>query len=124
LLDSRGEQHDPAGRFQLEETVAGDVDVLRDGQPQYRIELRERSLEDFVPTCWWQETSPLSHFTRSTICSRLTEHGRVSISGRMLIETRGGTRTEHPLDGDEAVLGAYRDRFGIALDHLPADPAA
>ena len=42
----------------------GDVDVLKDGEPQYRIELRERSLADFLPTCWWQQTSPSSHFTQ------------------------------------------------------------
>jgi N-hydroxyarylamine O-acetyltransferase len=40
------------------------------------------------------QTSPLSHFTRSTICSRLTPGSRVSISGRMLIQTQGGTRAE------------------------------
>jgi len=125
LLDVRADQDDPAGRFQLADAAAGDIDVLKDGRPQYRIETRERSLADCVPTCWWQQTSPLSHFTRSTICSRLTPAGRVSISGRMLIETiRGGTRTEQRLDTDDALLAAYRDHFGIELSRLPDDPAA
>jgi len=131
LLDAREDQVDPAGRFRLADTytgdaaAAGDIDVLKDGQPQYRLETRERSLADCVPTCWWQQTSPLSHFTRSTICSRLTPGGRVSISGRMLIQTiRGGTRTEQRLDTDDALLAAYRDHFGIELSRLPDDPAA
>ena len=102
----------------------GDIDVLKDGKPQYRLETRERSLADCVPTCWWQQTSPLSHFTQSTICSRLTPDGRVSISGRMLIQTRHGTRTEQQLDTDDALLAAYRDHFGIALSRVPDDPAA
>ena len=72
LLDRRGEQDDPAGRFLLADAPDGDVDVHRDGRPQYRIEMRERALADFVPTCWWQQTSPLSHFTAGTICSRRT----------------------------------------------------
>jgi N-hydroxyarylamine O-acetyltransferase len=124
LLDVREDQDDPAGRFRLADADAGDIDVLKDGRPQYRIETRERSLADCVPTCWWQQTSPLSHFTRSTICSRLTPGGRVSISGRMLILTQGGTRTEQQLETDDALLAAYRDHFGIVLSRIPDDPAA
>ena len=123
LLDAREDQDDPAGRFRLADADAGDIDVLKDGKPQYRLETRERSLADCVPTCWWQQTSPLSHFTQSTICSRLTPGGRVSISGRMLIQTQDGTRTEQQLDTDEALLAAYRDHFGVALSRVPDNPA-
>jgi N-hydroxyarylamine O-acetyltransferase len=123
LLDTREDQDDPAGRFRLADADAGDIDVLKDGKPQYRLETRERSLADCVPTCWWQQTSPLSHFTQSTICSRLTPGGRVSISGRMLIQTQDGTRTEQQLDTDEALLAAYRDHFGVALSRVPDNPA-
>jgi N-hydroxyarylamine O-acetyltransferase len=119
LLDSRAAQDDPAGRFLLADTEQGDVDVFKDGAPQYRIELRERSLADFVPTCWWQQTSPSSHFAQGTICSRLTENGRISISDRTLIRTAGGSRTEQPLAGDDELLAAYRDHFGIVLDRAP-----
>jgi N-hydroxyarylamine O-acetyltransferase len=100
-----------------------DIDVIKDGQPQYRLELRERALDDFVPTCWWQQTSPRSHFTRSVICSRLTEDGRISISGRRLIRTVEGQRLEENLPDDQAVLAAYRNHFGINLHRMPA-PAA
>ncbi len=120
LFESRQEQHDPAGPFLLADAGDGDVDVLASGEPQYRIERRERSLADFVPTCWWQQTSPESHFTRSTICSRLTADGRVSISGRTLIRTSGGARTEQQLPHDGDLLAAYRDHFGIVLDQVPA----
>ena len=66
-----------------------------------------------------QQTSPDSHFTLSTICSRLTNDGRISLSGRTLIRTSGGTRTEQELGADSEVLAAYRDNFGIVLDRLP-----
>ncbi len=108
---------EPAGELASE--PAGDIDVIRDGQPQYRIELRERALADFGPTCWWQQTSPESHFTRTTICSRLTANGRISISGRTLIRTADGKRTKQELPDDAAVLAAYRDHFGILLDQVP-----
>jgi N-hydroxyarylamine O-acetyltransferase len=124
LLDARDDQDDPAGRFRLADADAGDIDVLKDGRPQYRLETRERTLADCVPTCWWQQTSPRSHFTRSTICSRRTPDGRVSISGRTLIQTRDGTRTEQQIDTDDALLAAYRDHFGILLTQVPHDPTA
>jgi len=123
-FDLGPQQDDPAGRFALADAGAGDVNVLKDGQPQYRIERRDRSLEDFVPTCWWQETSPASHFTQSTICSRLTEDGRISVSGRTLIRTTGRSRSEERLPTDDAVLAAYRDHFGIVLEQVPAVASA
>ena len=119
LLNFRDGQDDPAGRFLLADAGEGDIDVLKDGQPQYRLEPRERTLADCVPTCWWQQTSPDSHFTQSTICSRLTGDGRISLSGSTLIRTSGGSRTEGQLPSDDAVLAAYREHFGIALDRVP-----
>jgi len=83
----------------------------------------ERALDDFGPTCWWQQTSPQSHFTRSVICSRLTGDGRISISGRRLIRTAGGQRTEENLPDDQALLAAYRDHFGIDLSNVPGPTA-
>ena len=122
LLDSRAEQQDPAGVFRLADAENGDVDVMKDGKPQYRIEMRPRLLDDFVPTCWYQQTSPASHFTQGTICSRLTAEGRVSISGRTLLRTSGGARTEEPVADDAALLAAYREHFGIVLSKAPAVP--
>jgi N-hydroxyarylamine O-acetyltransferase len=121
LFDSRGEQDDPGGSFMLADTDSadGDIDVFRDGLPQYRIERRPRSQSDFAPTCWWQQSSPDSHFTHGTICSRLTETGRVSLSDRTLIITSNGDRSEHQLSSDQAVLDAYLAQFGIALDRVP-----
>jgi N-hydroxyarylamine O-acetyltransferase len=112
-------QTDPAGLFLLLDAAHGDVEVLLDGAPQYLIETRERSLAEFVPTCWWQQTSPQSHFVRGTICTRLTEDGRITISGQTLTRTSGGERTKQELPG-EAMLAAYHDHFGIVLDRIPA----
>ena len=120
LFASRAGQDDPAGPFRLAGAADGDVDVVKGAEPQYRIETRARSLDDFVPTCWYQQTSPASHFTQSTICSRLTTDGRISISGRTLITTTDGARSEEQLPDDNDLLAAYRDHFGIVLDRIPA----
>jgi N-hydroxyarylamine O-acetyltransferase len=119
LFDSRNTQDDSGGQFLLVDTVDGDIDVLRDGQPLYRVERHERAQSDFAPTCWWQQSSPDSHFTHSTICSRLTETGRVSLSDRTLIITTDGERSERHLPTDEALLAAYRYHFNITLDRIP-----
>jgi N-hydroxyarylamine O-acetyltransferase len=118
-LDGGHEQDDPAGQFRIVSAPDGDLDVLKDSEPQYRVERRARALDDFVPACWWQQTAPQSHFRTNVICSRLTRDGRISIGGRTLITTSGGIRTEHELTDDDAVLAAYREHFGIALDRLP-----
>ena len=115
-----GEQRDPGGRFRITETAEGDLDVIRDGAPQYRIEPRPRLLGDFEPTCWWHQTSPASHFTRSLVCSLLTGTGRVTLSDRTLVETAGNQRVERTLTGDTEVLDAYRGHFGIVLDRVPS----
>jgi N-hydroxyarylamine O-acetyltransferase len=114
----RDEQADPAGTYRIEQAADGDVVVLENGRPAYRLEPRPRGLAEFVPTCWWQQTSPESHFTEASICSVLTEDGRVTVRGRTLIETRSGTRSERQIDDGE-LLTLYRDRFGIVLDQLP-----
>jgi N-hydroxyarylamine O-acetyltransferase len=118
-LDERGDQADPGGVFRIAETPEGDLDVFKDGEPGYRLERRPRELGDFTAGCWWHRTSPESHFTRSLVCSMLTESGRITLSGRDLIRTVAGERVEERLDGDDRVLAAYREWFGVALDRVP-----
>jgi N-hydroxyarylamine O-acetyltransferase len=115
-------QADPEGDFLVLDAPYGDVDVLMNGKPQYRMERRARPLPDFVPMAWWQSTSPQSHFTQSLTCSRPTSQGRVTLSGAKLIETVDGVRHEVLLTGDDAIRTAYRVYFGIVLQRLPTPP--
>ncbi len=116
---------DAAGTVTWREWSDGDLDVVLDGVPQYRLETRPRDLRDFELGCWWHTTSPLSHFTSGPVCSLPTaDGGRVSLTGRTMVTTAAdGTRTERSLGSDDEVLATYRECFGIALDRLPADPA-
>lgn len=118
-LDVRDVQRDPSGLFQVVEHGGyGELDVMLNGAAQYRLDPRPYRLSDFIPTCWWYETSPTSYFRQSLTCSRLTGSGRVTLSGSRLIDTSHGERTERVLD-DAEVLEAYRTHFGIRLDRLP-----
>ncbi|MFD8321973.1 arylamine N-acetyltransferase family protein [Kitasatospora purpeofusca] len=135
-LDERGRQQDPAGVLTVAPSTdtastgaPADLDVALDGAPQYRLDPRPYRLADFAPTCWWQTTSPDSHFTRATTCSRPTpDGGRITLTStratggtRLLRTAPDGTRTEELLDAD-AALGAYRTHFGLVLDRLPTAP--
>ncbi|MFD6435963.1 arylamine N-acetyltransferase [Streptomyces venezuelae] len=115
----RGEQADPAGTFRITETPDGDLDVVRDGKRQYLAEPRPRALADFKAGAWYHRTSPDSHFTRSLVCSRLTEGGRVTLSGRTLTTTAGGERGTLELSTEAEVLAAYEQHFGIVLEREP-----
>ncbi|MER5642419.1 arylamine N-acetyltransferase [Kitasatospora sp. NPDC002227] len=119
-LDDRRPQQDPAGSFTVSERPNGELDVAMNGEAQYRLDQRPYELRDFVPTCWYQTTSPDSHFTKGPTCSLPTpEGGRITLGGTRLIATDpAGTRTETELTPAEA-LAAYRQHFGFTLDRLP-----
>lgn len=134
-IGERGEQADPAGVFRVVEAGAdpagvrgggasaefGDLDVLYGGTPQYRLEMRPRVLGDFVAGAWWNSTSPVSHFVRSLVCSRVTEDGgRITLSGsRLTVTAPDGRKEAADLASDAEVLEVYRERFGIELDRVP-----
>ncbi|MGW2212276.1 arylamine N-acetyltransferase family protein [Streptomyces sp. NPDC001781] len=119
-IGERGDQADPGGTFRVVE-AGEDLDVLLDGRPQYRLETRPRALPDFRAGAWWHSTSPESHFTRSLVCSRITEDGgRITLGGRTLTTTDAhGHRTVDELGTDDEVLAVYRDGFGIELGEVP-----
>ncbi|MFJ9627924.1 arylamine N-acetyltransferase [Streptomyces sp. NPDC101175] len=125
--EERGEQEDPGGTFRVAASAGDgdvgqtDLDVIRNGKPEYRLEVRPRVLGDFVAGAWWHSTSPVSHFTRSLVCSRLTEDGgRITLSGRSLTVTGAdGKREVRELVEDDEVLAVYRERFGIELESVP-----
>ncbi|MEV0091483.1 arylamine N-acetyltransferase [Streptomyces sp. NPDC050738] len=118
-LGTDREQDDPGGRFAILDAPNGDLDVHRDGKPQYRVDLHRRDLDEFEVGAWFNRTSPASHFTRSLVCSRLTEEGRITLSGDKLVTTVNGERHEELLGSDAEILAAYRDHFGLVLEQVP-----
>jgi N-hydroxyarylamine O-acetyltransferase len=122
-MDVRTQQADPGGTFTVTPRDHGDLAIDRDGEPEYTVETRPRTLDDFGPTCWYQRTSPRSHFTRSLVCTRLTGTGRITLSGRELIRTVAASnpagRDQRVLETDAEVLAAYHEHFGIVLDSVP-----
>ncbi|PRY31015.1 N-hydroxyarylamine O-acetyltransferase [Umezawaea tangerina] len=124
-LTSRADQPDAEGVFRVVEAESGDLDVYQDDEPQYRLELRPRTLSDFAPMCWYQQHFPGSPFAKAPLATLPTGEGRVTVSGHRVITTVGGVKEEREV-GDAELLGVYREVFGIELDRVPgrSDSAA
>lgn len=116
-------QVDPAGTYEIVPAGDGELDMVENGTTQFRFATAPRALADFADACRYHQTSPDSHFTRGTVCSLATAAGRTTISGRTLILTEGGRRSEHAIASDAELLDLYRRHFGIALDRVPREPA-
>jgi len=121
-LDHRGPQHDPLGTFRFVEAPHGDVDLLRDGEPVYRIESHPREPDDFRPMVWWYGNSPDSPYAHHLFCTLVTGTGRITISNDRLITTVHGHRHERRLTSVQETRHAYLEHFGIALERLPPVP--
>ncbi|PWK79416.1 N-hydroxyarylamine O-acetyltransferase [Lentzea atacamensis] len=106
---SREDQKDPFGVFRLVD-VGDDVEVRRDGEPCYRLERRPRQLAEFVPTCWWQQTAPESHFRRGPMASLALPDGRITVTGDKLVVTEGDRKTSTDVEDPAA---AFLQHFGI-----------
>jgi N-hydroxyarylamine O-acetyltransferase len=84
-------------------------------EPQYKFSLAPRKLEDFVPRCQWQQTSPKSHFRKGRLCTRLTPNGRVTLTETKFIVTRGNKKVERPLKNPEEFAKLLHRHFDIEL---------
>jgi N-hydroxyarylamine O-acetyltransferase len=82
---------------------------------QYRFTLTPRQMEEFAGMCRYHQTSPDSSFTRSTVCTLAVPGGRITLSGRRLIESIDGRREERELASEEEVGVVLRERFGVVV---------
>src|SRR5262249_4749417 len=87
-----------------------------DWKPQYRFTLQPHEFQDFAEMCRYHQTSPQSHFTQGTICSRATEEGRITLSGMRFIRTgSNGEREERTLGSQQEYDTILRRDFGIVM---------
>ncbi|WP_439655801.1 arylamine N-acetyltransferase family protein [Lentzea sp. HUAS TT2] len=107
--DSREDQQDPAGVFRLVDD-GDDVEVLHGGEPRYRVERRPRSLEEFVPACWWQQTAPESSFRVAPRATIATPTGRITVTDQKIVLTENGRKTSTDVEDPAA---AFLEHFGL-----------
>ena len=85
-------------------------------EPQYIFSLTPRERDEFNPMCHYHQTSPASHFTQKSVCSRLTRAGRVTVSNGRFIITTEGDRQEMIITDEQVYRQRLRKSFGIELD--------
>ena len=123
LLDERGDQvqHSRAYRILSDGTrlLLRRRDEGDEWKAQYRFTLQTYSYADYADMCRYHQTSPQSHFTRSRICSRATEDGRITLSGMRFITTSQSdvheVRQERTLTNEEEYATILREHFGIVM---------
>ena len=84
-------------------------------ETQYKFSLTPHKLEDFVPRCRWQQISPLSHFKKGRLCTRLTSYGRLTLTDTKFIVTRGSKKVERAIRRPAEFDALLRRHFGIEL---------
>ena len=121
LLDSREEQEQGTRSFRIDADDPYLILMRRndgeDWEPQYRFTLQPFGFPDYDEMCRFHQTSPESHFTRNVICSRVTDDGRITLSGMQLVTTSGPQRTRHEqaLSTREEFDRLLREQFGIEI---------
>ncbi|MGO8947484.1 MAG: arylamine N-acetyltransferase family protein [Ktedonobacterales bacterium] len=84
-------------------------------ESQYRFTLEPHLLTEFMPRCWYHQTSPESHFTQKRICSKALSAGRISLSDLRLITTIAGIREERLVGSGAEYQQVLAERFGLVV---------
>ncbi len=92
-----------------------EVSTSDEWKPQYRFTLKPYQYSDYAERCEYHQTSPLSHFTKARICSRLTPQGRITLSDMRFITTGGAARIERPVATEGEYSDILREHFGIVM---------
>lgn len=82
-------------------------------RPVYRLSLRPRGLAEFAEMFSWHQTHPDSPFTQNTVFTVARPWGRITLTDRYRMETRGGVTTRRRFASSGAWLSELRRRFGV-----------
>jgi N-hydroxyarylamine O-acetyltransferase len=119
-FEERGEQPQELRAYRIEQTSNGYITWQRnyDGtwERHYFFDLQPHKFpEEYEAACLYHQTSPRSSFTRSSIISRATPDGRVSLEENWLILTQDGQRSKRLLKDQGEYHSLLKQYFDIAL---------
>ncbi len=111
------EQNDKNGTFSIRKYDKNYFEVVKkdtdDWKSEYIFSTMNRNLSEFAEMCLYQQTSPESHFTRSKVCSLMTENGRKTLTDAKFIETKNGEKRETEVHSDEEFDQILEREFNI-----------
>lgn len=119
-FEDRREQMQGLRAYRLEQTSNGYITWQKnyDGswERQYFFDLQPRNFPaDYEAACLYHQTSPESSFTHTSIISRATPDGRVSLEDGRLILTNNGKRSQRLLESKEEYDLLLREHFNISI---------
>lgn len=115
LLPLTGEKRtDVSGTYRVVKVNETTYDLKRltdsnEWRTLFRFETTPKKLHDFAEACHFNQTSPHSHFTKKSIISLATNHGRMTLSEGVLTITDDGEKNKRVIHEDEQnrVLETY-----------------
>jgi N-hydroxyarylamine O-acetyltransferase len=118
-FEEPGEQVQGLRSYRLEKTNEGFITWQRnyDGtwERMYFFDLEPRAFpKEYEAACLYHQTSPQSSFTRGSIISLATPHGRISLEDGWLITTRNGHREKRAVAKEEYPI-LLKECFGVVL---------
>jgi N-hydroxyarylamine O-acetyltransferase len=94
----------------------GELLVLsHDGEPDYRLSLTPRRIDEFQRRCDELQSIPGSFFTTAPGCSLALPDGRITLRGMTVLETHGGVRSEQVLGSEAERSQVLAELFGVVL---------
>jgi N-hydroxyarylamine O-acetyltransferase len=119
-FEESGEQIQRLRAFRIEQLPDGYVGWQRnyngDWERLYFFDIQAHNFpEEYESACHYHQTSPKSSFTMSSIISRATEDGRVSLEDGRLILTKNGQRIKRSLNSQDEYNVLLKEYFGITL---------
>jgi N-hydroxyarylamine O-acetyltransferase len=119
-FEHRDEQVQGLRAYRLEQSNDGYITWQKnyDGswERHYFFDLQPHQFpEEYEPACFYHQTSPKSSFTRSSIISRATPDGRVSLEDGWLIVTTNGRREKRPIPNQNEYKRLLKEYFGVEL---------
>lgn len=114
-----GETEYVGGKFRLvTEERQPHMQREQDGEwrSQHRFSIEPREFHEFKEMCNFHQNSPESHFTQGRVCTLAKEWGRVTLTDRILILTKGSTKTNINFAEEDEFSRHLEEQFGIVLD--------
>jgi N-hydroxyarylamine O-acetyltransferase len=73
-----------------------------------------RELREFAAMCEFHQCSSESHFTKGKLCSLMTPEGRITLTDRSFVKTKGVRREEIAIDSDADFYETLLREFAIS----------
>ena len=82
----------------------------------YQFELSPCKIGEFYDMCHYHQHNVASTFTQKSLCTRLTDYGRVTLANGKLIRTEYGQKSEVSLTTEEQLKQVLAQEFAICFN--------